>query len=212
MDPLLGTIILWPVPWTPAGYALCNGSLLPVNQNQALYALLGTRYGGDGVNTFGIPDFRNRVPRGLNVVTDPPALGGSNTYTGSATGAVSITLAANNLPAHTHASASGNISISIPVSNDVSANTDTPGPTTVLTKGFITAGLGTTPVKAYTAAAATTNLLPFNVPLPSGTTGSTGAGAPLTAPVTVPLTVPTVPAYCPVNFIIAVIGIFPSRN
>lgn len=212
MDPLLGSILLWPVPWVPAGYALCNGATLPLSQNQALFALLGTRYGGDGVNTFGLPDFRNRVPRGLNVVTDPTSLGGSNAYSGVATGSVSVTLSSANLPAHTHTSPAGNISISIPVSNDVSANTDTPGPTTILTKAFITAGLGTTPVKAYTTAAATTNLLPFNTPLPGGNTGSTGTGTPLVAPFTVPLNIPTIPAYCPVNFIIATVGVFPSRN
>jgi len=212
MDPLLGSITLWPVPWTPAGYALCNGAVLPLNQNQALYALLGTRYGGDGVNTFGLPDFRNRVPRGLNNVTDPPTLGGSDTYAGNATGSTSITLTVPNLPPHNHSTPSGNISISIPVSVDNTANIEIPGPTTVLTRGTVTSGLNTNPTKQYTAKAASTNLLPFNAPLPASNTGSTGTGTPLLAPVSIPLLIPTLPAYCPINFIIATVGIFPSRN
>jgi len=211
MEPLLGMIFMWPVAWTPNGFALCNGALLPVQQNAALFSLLGTTYGGNGSSTFGLPDFRNRVPRGLNTVSSPPTPGGSDTYSGNATGAVNITLTAANLPSHNHSTGGATISISIPVSTDNSANTDIPGPTMVLTRGTVTAGLNTSPTKQYTAVAATTNLLPFNATLPAGTTGNTGTGTPLAAPVVVPLLIPTLPAYCPTNFIIATQGIYPSR-
>jgi len=61
-EPFLGEIRLFPFPFAPTGWALCDGSLLPINQNQALYALLGTRYGGNGTTTFALPDLRGRVP------------------------------------------------------------------------------------------------------------------------------------------------------
>lgn len=208
----MGMIFMWPVNFTPSGFALCDGTLMQIQQNNALYAILGTRYGGNGTTTFGLPDLRNRVPRGLNVVDGPTALGGSDTYGGNATGAVNIALTAANLPSHNHTTGGGTLSISIPVSTDNTANTDTPGPTTVLTRGNVTAGLNTTPTKQYTTVAASTTLLPFNATLPAGTTGNTGTGTPLAAPVVVPLLIPTLPAYCPLNFIIATQGIFPTRN
>lgn len=214
MDPMLGTIFLWPVPFVPVGYAVCNGAALNVLQNSALYSLLGTRYGGNGTTTFNLPDFRNRVPRGLNNITDATALGGNDAYAGNANGSVTITLASANLPAHSHTIAAGTASISIPVSVDTGSNTDTPGPTTVLTKGFTSTGLNSNPTKQYTTVAPTTNLLPFNATVPAGNTGITGSGTPtpLVAPVTIPLAIPTLPAYCPVNFIISTEGIYPQRS
>jgi microcystin-dependent protein len=61
-DPFLGEIKLVSFPFAPKGWAMCNGQSLPVNQNQALFSLLGTTYGGDGVTTFKLPDLRGRVP------------------------------------------------------------------------------------------------------------------------------------------------------
>lgn len=78
-----------------------------------------------------------------------------------------------------------------------------------LKKGFTTSGLTTNPTKQYNTAAATTNLSPFNATVPAGNTGNIRTGTPLAAPVTVPLTIPTLPAYCPVNFIIATEGVYP---
>jgi microcystin-dependent protein len=62
LDPFIGQIILFSFPFAPRGFAQCNGQLLPINQNQALFALLGTRYGGDGRTTFALPDLRGRAP------------------------------------------------------------------------------------------------------------------------------------------------------
>ncbi len=55
MDAFIGTIILWPVPWVPTDWALCDGRLLPIQQYPALFSLLGTRFGGDGMKTFALP-------------------------------------------------------------------------------------------------------------------------------------------------------------
>jgi len=62
MEPFLGSLLLVPFSFAPAGWALCNGQLLPISQYTALFSLLGTTYGGDGVTNFALPDLRGRVP------------------------------------------------------------------------------------------------------------------------------------------------------
>ena len=62
MEPFLGEIRLFPYNFVPTGWAACNGSLLPINQNQALFALLGTTFGGNGQTDFALPDLRSKVP------------------------------------------------------------------------------------------------------------------------------------------------------
>ena len=61
-DPLLGEIFMFAGNFAPRGFALCNGQLLPIAQNTALFSLLGTTYGGDGRTTFALPDLRGRAP------------------------------------------------------------------------------------------------------------------------------------------------------
>ena len=64
-EPFIGEIQVFPFGFAPRGWAQCNGQLLPINQNQALFSLLGTMYGGDGRTTFALPDLRGRVPVGV---------------------------------------------------------------------------------------------------------------------------------------------------
>ena len=90
-EPFLGEIMLAAFAVVPRGFALCNGQLLSVSQNQALFALLGTFYGGNGQTTFALPDLRGRVPRGMG-----------NGYTVGQTGGSESPLAAGSPPAHTH--------------------------------------------------------------------------------------------------------------
>ena len=61
-EPFVGEIRMFGFGFAPQGWGLCNGQLLPINQNQALFSLLGTTYGGDGRTTFALPDMRSRVP------------------------------------------------------------------------------------------------------------------------------------------------------
>ncbi|CAD6875576.1 phage tail protein [Methylomonas fluvii] len=91
MDPILGEIKLFAINIVPKGWAPCNGTLLPIAQNQALYSLLGTYYGGDGRNTFALPDLRGRVPV-ATVGEQPGASGGTEI----------VTLTAAQVPPHTH--------------------------------------------------------------------------------------------------------------
>jgi microcystin-dependent protein len=92
-EPFLSEIALFAFGFAPQGWALCNGQLLPINQNQALFSLLGTTYGGDGQTTFALPDLRGRVP--IHV--------GGGHVLGERAGAETVTLATTQIPAHTHA-------------------------------------------------------------------------------------------------------------
>jgi len=62
MNPFIGEIRLFPYNFAPVGWAVCNGALLPINQNAPLFSLIGTMFGGDGRETFALPDLRSKVP------------------------------------------------------------------------------------------------------------------------------------------------------
>ena len=96
--PFIGEIMLVSWNFAPKGWAFCNGQLLPINQNQALFSLLGTTYGGNGVTTFALPDLRDRVP--IHFGQGP---GLSPRSLGERAGAASHTLALTELPTHAHA-------------------------------------------------------------------------------------------------------------
>ncbi len=118
--------------FAPAGWAECNGALVPIAENDVLFALIGTTYGGDGQNTFGLPDLRGRIP--IHQGTGP----GLSTYTiGQMAGTETVTLVANQMGGHTHQLQS----------SSSPSNTNSPA-------GAIVAGSATTP---YTTAAAGTS-------------------------------------------------------
>jgi microcystin-dependent protein len=91
--PYLSEIRIFSFNFAPKGWALCNGQFLAINQNQALFSLLGTTYGGNGQTTFALPDLRGRVPFHI----------GSGYTQGQAAGEEFHTLAQTEMPAHTHA-------------------------------------------------------------------------------------------------------------
>jgi microcystin-dependent protein len=141
MDPYIGQIILWSASFAPVGWAFCDGSLLQIAQNQALFSIIGTTYGGDGRTTFGIPDLRGRVPVGVNSNNANLIV----TRLGDKFGAENVKLSTSQLPMHTHqANASvdtsslsvsvkgtpynnGNATLSNPEANACLANGNTPG-------------------------------------------------------------------------------------
>ncbi|KYH04338.1 MULTISPECIES: phage tail protein [Chryseobacterium] len=97
-EPFLGQIAFVPYNFAPKYWAECNGQLLPIAQNQALFSLLGTTYGGNGTTTFALPDMRGRV-----LVHNGQAPGSPTTYTmGETGGAESVTLLITQMPAHNH--------------------------------------------------------------------------------------------------------------
>lgn len=91
-EPFLSEIRIMSFVFAPKGWALCNGQLLPINQNQALFSLLGTTFGGDGRVNFGLPDLRGRTP--IHV--------GSGHTLGERAGEQAHTLTISELPTHTH--------------------------------------------------------------------------------------------------------------
>lgn len=109
MDPYVGEIRIFAGNFAPRGWAFCNGQLMPISQNTALFSILGTIYGGDGKTNFALPDLMGRAP--MHQGTIP---GGSTYPIGEQTGAASVTLTTAEMPSHAHAamanSQSGNTS------------------------------------------------------------------------------------------------------
>jgi microcystin-dependent protein len=132
-EPFLSEIKIMSFNFPPKGWALCNGQFLPINQNQALFALLGTTYGGNGQTTFALPNLRGRVPIHF----------GSGHTLGEAVGTTSVTVNIQQLPTHTHALLAS------------TTDGDVPVPTNTV--------LAATPAKIYGPAASLTTLNPINV-------------------------------------------------
>ena len=95
--PFLGEIRMFAGWYSPAGWAFCNGQLLPVDQFNGLFSLIGTTYGGDGLVAFGLPDLRGRVPMHFG-----QGIGLSNRTLGEAAGSEFVTLLVQQIPAHSH--------------------------------------------------------------------------------------------------------------
>lgn len=183
MDPFIGEIKMVGFNFAPQGWALCNGQLLPISSYQALFALLGTTYGGDGVRTFALPDLRGRAP--INFGQGP----GLPMYAqGEVGGQTNVSLTAANLPPHNHP-------VAPPVSN---ANGTSSSPV----NGYPAVDVTTLPDRS---AATTVSYAASPTQGQNGgayQTGYTGGSVPLSIE----------PPYLVLNFIIALQGIFPPRS
>lgn len=115
-QPYVGEIRLFGCNFPPQGWATCSGQLLAISENDVLFTLLGTTFGGDGVTTFGLPDLRGRVP-----VHTGTGAGLSTRVIGEMGGTESVTLTTNQIPSHSHTV----------VATTTAATTGTPGPTVV---------------------------------------------------------------------------------
>jgi microcystin-dependent protein len=127
-NPYLGEIRLFAFGYAPQGWMLCNGQTLSIAQYSALYSLLGTTYGGDGVTTFNLPNLQSRVP-----VHFGQGAGLSSYSMGEATGSETVTLNATQMPSHTHAvnATTGSGSQSSPAGNYLASPGASPHGTTV---------------------------------------------------------------------------------
>jgi microcystin-dependent protein len=95
-NPFVGEIRMFGGNFAPVNWAFCNGQLVPISQNDTLFALIGTIYGGDGINTFGLPNLQGRVPM-------HQGSSGLGTHVmGEVSGSESVTITTNTYPAHTH--------------------------------------------------------------------------------------------------------------
>jgi len=226
MDAFMGSVLAVGFNYPPRGWLFCNGQTVPVQQNAAMFALLGTMYGGDGQNTFGIPDLRGRVvvgsqQQGPGLMNVPQgAKGGANGATVVSTGAVSFTIGINNLPQHNHSvtvpgsafTASSTLNATskgpgstAPAANATLCNTGTGGPSANM---YLTTTGPATDLVALNSQSVTTTLV-GNASVNSGTTG---AGTAVTAPVTTSANISNMPPFIGLNYIICMEGIFPSRN
>ena len=169
-EPFLGEISMVGFNFAPRGWAYCDGQLLPIGQNQALFAILGTSFGGDGRTSFGLPDLRGRTPIGAG-----QGSGLSNRSVGAQVGSEPLVLTEAQIPSHTHTVKAS--------SQDVNA----PNPT-----GNI---LGKQPVEFYEDPS-------VEKPMHANSIASTGGGQGHE----------NRQPYQAVRFIIALQGLFPSRN
>ena len=96
-EPFLGEVKLVPYNFAPLGYAFCAGQLMAIAQNDALFTLIGTTYGGNGVTTFGLPDLRGRAAVHFGTLA-----GGGSYFPGQVAGTETVTLSTVQLPTHTH--------------------------------------------------------------------------------------------------------------
>src|SRR5580698_1243006 len=96
-DPFVGEIRVFPFNFAPNGWALCNGQILPISQNTALFSLLGTYYGGNGTSNFALPNLQGNFP-----IHQGQGVGLSQYVIGETGGAASVTLLVSEIPTHTH--------------------------------------------------------------------------------------------------------------
>jgi len=203
-DPYVGEIRMVAFNYAPSGWALCQGQIVAISQNQALFALLGTVYGGNGVSNFQLPNLQGRSPVGAG-----QGLGLSFINLGESAGTENATLTIPNMPQHTHAATvtgggavTGNVAI--PASTSTAAQTEggVPGTTTVLGPVSVSGRGG----MLYSTSTPDTTLKPFAVSLqataPTVQNAMTGNNTP------VALRNP----YLGVNFCIALQGVFPPRG
>jgi microcystin-dependent protein len=172
-EPFVGEIRMFAGNFAPRGWAFCDGQLLAVSQNDALFSLFGTIYGGDGRTTFGLPDLRGRIPIHAGTGTGP---GLSQRRLGSKGGEEKVTLTVNQLPSHGHPmqGSTGNGLDANPAGNVLASST-------VLEPYYVGAA------DENMAASAITNI--------GGSRSHTNL----------------MPYLC-VNFIVALFGIYPSRQ
>ena len=171
-EPFLGEIRMFGGNFAPRGWAICEGQLLPIAQNTALFSLIGTNYGGNGTSTFGLPDLRGRLPLHMG---EGPGL--SSYVIGEAMGAETVALTLAQLPPHSHPAVCS------------------PG-----------GGNSGTPVRNYWCTDPAGNTAAYNenggAAMATGIIGSSGGGQ----------AHDNMPPFLVLTFVIALQGIFPSRN
>lgn len=187
-EPFIGEVCIVPYNFAPRGYAFTNGQIMPIAQNTALFSLLGTTYGGNGQTTFALPDTRGRVIIGAG---QGPGL--SNYQLGEVGGAENVTLTVNQMPIHNHAANTSVVVKAVGVS--ATGNADGPGGNTWAAKPR---------GGQYSSAAPNVDMAAGAIQVSSATTtvGISGGSQPFSI----------VQPFVVLNPIIALEGIFPSRN
>ena len=186
-EQLLGSIMLFAGNFAPRQWAFCDGQLLAISSNDALFSILGTTYGGDGRTTFGLPDLRGRRPIGPR---HGPGL--SDYRLGQRGGAEVVTLTTNQIPSHNHAA------VGTVLANNADGNTNDPdGANFAVAK--TTTPNATVDTSEYTNAGENVKMTANNAQVSIGNTGGSQYHINLSP-------------FLGVNYIIATQGIYPSRS
>jgi microcystin-dependent protein len=181
MQPYLGMIFAFGGNFAISGFQMCSGQTLGISQNAALFSILGTFYGGNGVSTFQLPDLRGRVS-----MHQGTGLGLPTYVVGEVGGNDNTSILYNNMPIHNHSLNA----------NNGDGTTGIPSNTVILSKGPVTgSGPSATVGKIYTTVATNTTLSPNAI-------GTAGGSIPISI----------MQPYLTVTYLIAMVGIFPSRN
>lgn len=183
MEGTMAEIRMFAGNFAPRSWLFCAGQLQSIAQNTALFALIGTIYGGDGQTTFGIPDLRGRVAVGSNNGAAGPGLPAYQL--GEMAGTASITLISTNLPFHNHAVTG---TVTVQANNDTGAITDDPTNRRLASTSIFTGN--------------TDALVSMAPPVANLATSISGNSQPFSS----------MPPYLGMNYIICIEGIFPSRN
>jgi len=186
--PFLSEIRLFAFGFAPKGWTICAGQLLPINQNTALFSLLGTTYGGNGQTNFALPDLRGRVPAGYG---QGPGL--ANAFLGDRAGTETVSVPIAAMPAHTHTVNPAPLTATLPC-RSTAGNQRAPG-------GNVLA-MEATGVTATYSSDATNATLGASAVVAAMTAATAGAGVPHN----------NMQPYLVLNYCIALVGIFPSQN
>jgi microcystin-dependent protein len=186
-QPFVGQIILVGFNFAPAGWLTCDGRLVPISEYETLFQLIGTTYGGDGEETFRLPDLQGRVPMGMGM---GPGL--STRAIGEQGGSEELTLTTNQLPSHTHAIDIANVVAAIACRTGA-GNSVSPG-------GNIPAGEAAGVTMTYSSQPADTNMGAAVSPGNSAQTGSMGGSQAHT----------NMQPYLVMQYCISAFGIYPN--
>ncbi|QNM85414.1 phage tail protein [Polaribacter pectinis] len=196
MEPFIGQIMAFVGNFAIRGWAQCNGQLLPISQNTALFSIIGTTYGGDGRTTFALPDLRGRAPMHFG---NGPGL--SDYRLGAKGGVEQVVLNQTQMPSHNHFATATEVTVSLKASS-AEADLHVPVAGSSLAAGNEVNGRGTDPIQMYNSSTP-------DVTLGGGTSSATNvtianSGGNLSHENRQP--------FLTVNYLIALQGIFPPRS
>lgn len=197
MEAFMGLICNWAPNFAPRGWAFCQGQLLPVAQQTAMFALLGTTYGGNGQTTFGLPNLSGRV-----AMTVGQAAGGASHVQGESGGSESVTMMMSQMPMHTHTAMPNLTGGTIPATTNAATESGPGNGNIPAAPNGETSASEPVAVKGYAPASTANTTLPAGPVTGTITIGMAGGSQPL----------PIMQPYLVVQSIICLQGIFPSRN
>lgn len=197
MNNYIGIIMSFGFQFPPVGWALCQGQLVPIEENTALFSIIGTTYGGDGQTTFALPDLRGRVAVGTG-----QGAGLNNINIGGLAGATSVTLTTGNMPSHSHSAtvADGSETATLTVASET-GNTMTPTGNYLAARRSATSANYNSNGTLVALHAGTISDISGTIPLPSVSVSTVGGSQPFGI----------MKPYLGINYSIALEGIFPSQ-